>query len=224
MTEDLRTWLYPLGLISTIGFTLRFVIQWIESERAGKSVVHASFWWWSILGNATLALHSFIQGQFPICAIQSLNGVIAGRNLNLMKTPSAQWKLRTVLIALVLALAIPTAAFWFFAPNDWLRIPSHSFQTNGPEINFGWHLLGMTGVFLFALRFWVQWVQAEMNHKSTLERPFWWLSLIGAFFSIIYFAMIRDYVNLVGPLFGIFPYLRNLLLLQKPQKEGVRNG
>lgn len=215
ISEALREWLYPLGLISTVAFTSRFLIQWLQSEKAKRSIVTPSFWWISIFGNLALGLHAFIQAQYPVCIVQAINGVIASRNLNLMLPEKRQWQLKTVVIALIAALAVPTLAFWLASFEDWVRVPTHAFQQTRLAVSPFWHFIGAAGVVLFASRFWVQWIFAELSHESTLDRSFWWLSLIGAAFSLLYFAVIADYINLAGPLFGMIPYLRNLMLLNK---------
>jgi lipid-A-disaccharide synthase-like uncharacterized protein len=83
--EDLRAVLYPLGLLSSIAFGARFILQWIQSEKKQASVVSRTFWQFSLLGNIFLALHAFIQFQYHVSLIQSLNAVISIRNLSLMK-------------------------------------------------------------------------------------------------------------------------------------------
>lgn len=213
--EEVRSALYPLGIISTVAFTLRFLIQWMQSEKAGYSVVSAPFWWLSLLGNIALGVHSLIQGQFPVCAVQSVNAAIACRNLNLMQPHTKQWKLKTTVTLIIASFMLSIALFWFFSQDDWVRIPTHTYQTSATSLSYIWHGIGALGVVLFASRFWVQWIQAELAHESLLKGPFWWLSLVGAFFSILYFAAISDYINLVGPLFGLIPYCRNLMLLRK---------
>lgn len=211
LSEEIRHALYPLGILSTIAFTLRFVFQWLQSEQVGHSVVHRSFWVLSIAGNLSLGVHSFIQGQFPVCLVQSLNLMISIRNLNLLQPPLNQWAFKTVLISILGAFIIPFLLFYLFSNEAWMRVPLKPLD----ELSNLWHLLGIVGVTLFASRFWVQWIQAEIDHKSELTQSFWWISLIGAFFSIAYFFKIQDYVNLVGPLFGLIPYFRNLVLLKR---------
>lgn len=36
MNEALRELLYPLGFISSLAFTARFLIQWMESEKKSR--------------------------------------------------------------------------------------------------------------------------------------------------------------------------------------------
>lgn len=216
MSEELRQIFYPLGFLSALAFSLRFLVQWIYSESQKKSVVNRSFWILSLIGNFSLMIHSAIQLQYPICVIQALNGIIALRNLNLMGRKEKVWNFSTVLLLMVLAIVIPTCGFLIGSPSNWLRIPVHHFSFSRTlSVSLFWHLLGSIGVFLFALRFWLQWVEAEKKGISTLGITFWWLSLIGASLSLVYFFFIGDLVNLLGPLFGIIPYFRNLMLLKQ---------
>lgn len=59
-----------IGFIGQAFFTARFLVQWMASEKAKKSVVPNMFWWFSIGGGTILfiyALHRadpvFIVGQ-----------------------------------------------------------------------------------------------------------------------------------------------------------------
>ncbi len=59
-----------IGFIGQFMFTMRFVVQWLASEKEQKSVIPFSFWIFSILGGAIVfmyALHKqdpvFIVGQ-----------------------------------------------------------------------------------------------------------------------------------------------------------------
>ena len=47
-------WWVVLGFVAQAFFTMRFVVQWIASERAGKSVVPTAFWVFSIGGGLML--------------------------------------------------------------------------------------------------------------------------------------------------------------------------
>jgi lipid-A-disaccharide synthase-like uncharacterized protein len=59
-----------LGFLAQAMFSARFLIQWIASERAQRSVIPVAFWWFSIAGGALLFIYSlhrrdpvFIIGQ-----------------------------------------------------------------------------------------------------------------------------------------------------------------
>ncbi|MBI1201142.1 MAG: hypothetical protein GC182_01395 [Rhodopseudomonas sp.] len=47
-------WGIILGYVAQFLFAMRFVVQWIASERAGKSVVPTAFWVFSIGGGFML--------------------------------------------------------------------------------------------------------------------------------------------------------------------------
>jgi lipid-A-disaccharide synthase-like uncharacterized protein len=68
MTTD-QIWL-GVGFLGQAFFSARFLIQWIASERRGKSVVPRAFWYFSIGGGLTLLFYAlwrrdpvFILGQ-----------------------------------------------------------------------------------------------------------------------------------------------------------------
>ncbi len=48
------SWVVLLGYAGQALFTMRFVVQWIASERAGKSVIPIAFWFFSIGGGLLL--------------------------------------------------------------------------------------------------------------------------------------------------------------------------
>jgi lipid-A-disaccharide synthase-like uncharacterized protein len=47
-------WAILIGYIAQAMFAMRFVVQWIASERAGRSVVPTTFWIFSIGGGLML--------------------------------------------------------------------------------------------------------------------------------------------------------------------------
>ena len=48
------TWLVLVGYAGQALFTMRFVVQWIATERARKSVIPVAFWFFSIGGGLLL--------------------------------------------------------------------------------------------------------------------------------------------------------------------------
>jgi lipid-A-disaccharide synthase-like uncharacterized protein len=65
-------------------FSARFLIQWISSERAKKSVIPEAFWWCSI-GGAMVLLSYAIYRRDPVFILgQSMGFFIYGRNLHLL--------------------------------------------------------------------------------------------------------------------------------------------
>jgi lipid-A-disaccharide synthase-like uncharacterized protein len=70
-----------LGFIAQFAFMMRFLVQWIASERAKRSVVPVAFWFFSLGGGALLLIYA-IQRQDPVfIAGQALGLIIYVRNL-----------------------------------------------------------------------------------------------------------------------------------------------
>ena len=74
-------------------------------------------------------------------------------------------------------------------------------------------IIGFTGQGLFASRFIVQWIHSEKKGESHIPIIFWYLSIFGGLGLLIYAIFRKDPVIIVGQLFGIFIYLRNLILI-----------
>lgn len=224
MTEAWRTFLYPLGFVAGLLFAARFISQWLQSEKEGRSLVPRSFWHLSLAGNLLLAIHAFIQIQYHVCLVQVCNGVIAWRNLNLMQKQKPAVSFSRMVCYLIAAAVLTTL---FFALQSlllegswhWFRVPVAPWQQDRfTQVSSFWHALGFVGYLLFSSRFWIQWWLSEKQHDSCLPPSFWWISLGGALLSCAYFMRIGDLVNLIGPAIGIVPYVRNLMLIHQTQR------
>ena len=74
-------WWVLLGYVAQIMFTMRFVVQWIASERARASVVPVAFWFFSIGGGALLLVYALYRRDPVFIAGQALGLVVYIRNL-----------------------------------------------------------------------------------------------------------------------------------------------
>lgn len=82
--NDSIGWL-AFGLLGQAAFFSRFLLQWIASERAGKSLVPVAFWYLSLAGSLTLLMYA-IHRREPVFAIgQSLGSLVYVRNLMLLR-------------------------------------------------------------------------------------------------------------------------------------------
>lgn len=203
----MREFLYPIGFIASMAFTIRFILQMIASEKRKESTVTPSFWRFSLFGNILMVIHSFIQVQYPFCMIQTCNAVLSWRNLNLMQEKRRSLGFTCLLLCLFPALV---SLLFILQGFEWMRSP---FSTHSLSIT--WHTIGFLGGFLFAIRFWIQWWFSEQNKKSTLGKSFWWTSVIGSIISVAYFIQLGDLVNILGYGLGLIPYTRNLMLLRR---------
>lgn len=80
------------GFIGQLMFTGRFLVQWIASERARRSVMPVLFWYFSLAGGAMLLAYAIYRGDPVFIMGQSLGVFIYTRNLWLIhadKSPSA---------------------------------------------------------------------------------------------------------------------------------------
>jgi lipid-A-disaccharide synthase-like uncharacterized protein len=219
--DALRQSLYNLGFLASALFATRFAYQWYTSEKAKKSLVDRTFWKVSILGNLIMACHYLIQVNFGLCLVQTLNGVFAWRNLQLMNSHKALcYRSRAALVLTICALC--TGLFllqsWLFIGElDWVRSPHSSRQAE--PLSLYWHLLGMLGACTFSLRFWIQWWRAENRAIVELEVWFWILSLVGAGFLTVYSAILHDPVTFYASAAPSIGYIRNLMLVKRRLKE-----
>src|SRR2546423_14925923 len=55
-------YLVIIGLIGNATFSMRFLVQWLASERRGESVIPVQFWYWSIGGSLINFLFFFFLG------------------------------------------------------------------------------------------------------------------------------------------------------------------
>ncbi len=74
------TWVL-VGLGGQVLFMMRFVVQWIVSEKAKRSTIPVSFWWLSIGGAAILLAYAIYRADPVFILGQSLGFFIYARNL-----------------------------------------------------------------------------------------------------------------------------------------------
>jgi lipid-A-disaccharide synthase-like uncharacterized protein len=78
-------YLVIIGLIGNATFSMRFLVQWLASERQGESVIPVSFWYWSIAGSIIMCFY-FISRRDPVGILAYLpNSAIYIRNLMLIR-------------------------------------------------------------------------------------------------------------------------------------------
>ena len=70
-------------------FAMRFIIQWLTSEKHARSVIPLAFWYFSIGGGAVLLLYALWRKDPVIICGQGLGLFIYLRNLYLIKRSSA---------------------------------------------------------------------------------------------------------------------------------------
>ncbi|ROQ89580.1 lipid-A-disaccharide synthase N-terminal domain-containing protein [Desulfosoma caldarium] len=90
MSEE-KIWL-GIGFSAQALFSARFLVQWIASERLGRSVVPISFWYLSLCGGALLLAYA-VWRRDPVFILGQGTGLfIYGRNLYLIHKERTQGK------------------------------------------------------------------------------------------------------------------------------------
>jgi lipid-A-disaccharide synthase-like uncharacterized protein len=70
-----------LGFVAQGFFTMRFLVQWIASERARASVIPVAFWFFSIAGGLLLLVYALYRRDPVFIAGQAFGLIVYLRNL-----------------------------------------------------------------------------------------------------------------------------------------------
>lgn len=74
-----------VGFFGQALFTARFLVQWIASERNGRSTVPDAFWWLSLSGGAVLLAYAIWRRDPVFILGQGLGLAVYLRNLVLIR-------------------------------------------------------------------------------------------------------------------------------------------
>jgi lipid-A-disaccharide synthase-like uncharacterized protein len=73
------------GFLAQFIFFLRFVVQWIASEKNKKVVIPMSFWYLSLVGSIMILIYSIKRQDIVFITASILNTLIYIRNIYLSK-------------------------------------------------------------------------------------------------------------------------------------------
>ena len=73
-----------IGFLAQLMFSMRFIIQWIASERARRSIVPEAFWYFSLVGGLMLFAYAIYRLDPVFMLGQGLGLFIYARNLQLI--------------------------------------------------------------------------------------------------------------------------------------------
>ena len=83
------TWVM-IGLAGQAMFMLRFLVQCVVSERARRSVIPVSFWYFSLAGAAVLLAYAIYRKDPVFILGQALGFVVYVRNLRLIRVEAQE--------------------------------------------------------------------------------------------------------------------------------------
>lgn len=206
-----------LGALGAACFFSRFLIQWLASERAKRSVSPRSFWWFSLAGSVLQGATALAEREWVLVPGFLVNGSIYVRNLVLQQRPSSS-RLGPV----------PAATLGLLAGLALIALRGGTSEDGAGSAS--WILLaGVLGQVVWSVRFLVQWYFTERRGYSFFPLSFWWITLAGAAFNLIYTASLVEssgasrlvfFVSyLPTPLYPI----RNLMLEYGRRRGGVQD-
>ena len=82
---DTLVWVI-VGFVGQALFSMRFVVQWLASERLKRSIIPNAFWYFSLAGGATLLAYAIHKRDPVFIAGQGLGLFVYLRNLYLIRT------------------------------------------------------------------------------------------------------------------------------------------
>ncbi len=80
-------------------------------------------------------------------------------------------------------------------------------------------ILGFVGQGVFFCRFALQWIVSEYKKESVIPIGFWWCSLLGGSLTLVYAIQIKGPPVILGQMFGLVVYMRNLVLVYRKKRE-----
>src|SRR5215831_2313462 len=83
-------WWAALGFFAQAMFSARFLVQWIASERVGRSVIPVAFWWFSIAGGLLLFVYALSRKDPVFIAGQGGGLLIYVRNIMFVRREQRQ--------------------------------------------------------------------------------------------------------------------------------------
>jgi lipid-A-disaccharide synthase-like uncharacterized protein len=179
----------------------RFLLQWIASERAGRTEVPRTFWWLSVAGSILVGLYTWRIGQPVLLLSYVLVLAIYVRNLFLRgaRTDRRPPSLVFVLLLGLIAWAVVVG----FGMRDLER-------PQGDRLY--WTVIAVLGMGIWNSRFIVQWLKSERRGVSYFPKTFWWLSLVGNSLVLAYVIHLRDTALIAGFSIGPIVQVRNLMI------------
>ena len=203
--------IYAIGLVAQILFSARLLLQWVISERKREVLSPTSFWITSIIASILLMIYGVLRQDLVIIGGQLISYFIYLRNLQLKNL----W-VRVPFLIKWLAVLFPFFAIFWLVYSDTHSITSILESNKIPGLLMIWGVLGQV---IFTFRFVYQWYYSERRKISFIPLGFWVISLVGSLMIITYAIFRRDPVLIIGQLFGVVAYSRNLYLGLAPKPK-----
>lgn len=201
------------GFVGQLLFFMRFILQWLYTEKYKKSAVPVSFWYFSIIGSFMLLTYSVLIKDPIFILGQSTGAIIYLRNISLIYkergTRSHNFGFKMV-IMLVIYFAFVGVAAYFYP-----EVPRKD-KVSYTGVIFA---IGIVAQSMFFMRFLVQWIYSEKVKKSSFPVLFWYFSMVGSLLLLVYSVLVHDPVFIAGQSVGLLIYFRNLYFIHLEKKS-----
>ena len=196
--------IFSVGFLAQFLFSIRSLIQWFSTEKAGKVISPLIYWQIGLIAAFLMIVYGALRKDPAIIIGEFITFYIYIRNLQIQ----GEWqKLDRYFRYTISFLPVGYLALMFFFSNNGGE------QISGEGKMEGWLMIfGIVSQVVFSFRFIYQWLVAEKTRKSHLPLGFWYFSLIGGMMTIFYAIMRRDPVLFIANCSGAFMYLRNLIV------------
>ena len=202
-----NTIIFGIGFTAQFLFSARLIVQWIKSEAAGKVLSPVIFWYLSLAGSFLLIFYGILREDIVIVGAQLLLYYIYIRNLMLKKV----WYGFLILIKIAI-LSFPFGALLWISVSTDINV---SKLLQHKQISMPLLYWGGIGQIIFSFRFIFQWIYSEKIKESVLPLFFWVISLTGSSMILVYAMFRHDPVIFIGHIFGVFIYIRNIIIYKK---------
>lgn len=196
--------IYGIGFLAQFLFMGRSIVQWFKSEQEGQVISPSLFWKLSLVASITMLTYGILRNDPAILIGQLLVYFIYVRNLQL----KGAWKpIKLIFKLIILLMPAFILSYLFFGT-------SYNFDTffRNTDISLTLMIWGITAQLIFISRFFYQWMYSEKYHESLLPLGFWIISILGSSLNFIYAIYRLDPVLFAAHSFGMFIYLRNILI------------
>lgn len=206
-------WIYAIGFLAQIFFSLRILIQWFLSEKAKKVESPILYWVFSVTGAYLLFIYGWFRSDFAIMLGQVISYYIYMWNLQEKKV----WTSKLQILRWLLIITPIIGFAWIgVAETDSISNLFHN-----KDIPMWLLIYGSMGQVVFTLRFIYQWVYSYHRHESILPIGFWIISIIGSVIIITYGMYRLDPVLIVGQSVGLVAYVRNIMIGNHAKKMEI---
>lgn len=200
-------WIFALGLFAQLLFAARMLVQWILSEKNRQVENPTAFWILGLCGSLLFLLYGWLRNDFALILGQLIGYYVYIWNLGAKGVwrKLGRWRPLGVGLLLLVPLVVltPFLVHWPDASKTLFR------NQDIPQVLL---LFGIAGQIVFSTRFLYQALYSVRRNASSLPVGFWLISAIGAAMILVYGIFRRDPVLILAESFGLFTYIRNLML------------